>query len=65
MTLQEVMDCCPNWEKFCELKGVSEWAVNEGYGHSEIELNLAEAHDLGILQVSEWKIDRYREQLKI
>jgi hypothetical protein len=56
MTLQEIMDTCPDWDKFCALKGVSEWAVKEGGGDVQITLNVQEAHQLGIVKLPDWKI---------
>ena len=51
MTLQEVMDICPDWENFCEVKGFSVWAVNEGGGDVVVELTTLEAHKLGIVKL--------------
>lgn len=56
MTLQEVMDTCTDWLEFCKLKGFSEWAVNEGGGEVQVSLTTQEAHDLGIVRLSEWKL---------
>ncbi len=56
MTLQEIMDTCPDWLEFCKMKGISEYAVNEGGGHVKIGLTTQEAHDLGIVRLSEWKL---------
>lgn len=58
MSLQEVMDCTNNWLLFCELKGFSEYAVNEGGGDVEVDLSLQEAHKLGIIKLPEWKVQR-------
>ena len=55
LTLQEIMDTCPDWAKFCRLHGVSEWAVNEGGGHVQVSLSVHQAHHLGIVKVTEWK----------
>jgi len=57
MTLQEIMDTCPDWLRFCEVKGFSEWAVNEGGGDVQVELTTLEAHDLGIVKMPDWKVD--------
>ncbi len=56
MTLQEVMDTCPDWDKFCQLHGINIWAVNEGYGDRLVSLTLQQAHHLGIVKLKEWKI---------
>jgi len=53
LTLQEVMDICPSWDDFCELKGFSPYAVNEGGGHVEVSLTLEEACNLKM--VKSWK----------
>lgn len=59
MTLQEVKDTCGmNWEAFCILKGFSTWSVNEGGGHIEVNLTVQEAHDLGIVKLPDWKIEK-------
>ena len=50
MTLAEVLKTCTNWERFCDEKGWSVYAVNEGGGHVEVELTLAEASYYGILR---------------
>ena len=50
MTLHEVLNTCPDWLKFCEMKGFSEWSVNEGGGDVEVELTIEEARQLGILK---------------
>lgn len=56
MTLQEVMDICPNWEAFCEAKGFNVYAVKEGGGDVEVELTTQEAHRLGIVKLPDWKV---------
>lgn len=58
MTLQEVMDTCPRWINFCDMKGISEWAINEGGGHVTVSLTTQEAHDLGIVRLHEWKLTK-------
>jgi hypothetical protein len=50
MTLQEILDTCPDWLKFCEMKGFDEYAVNEGGGHIEVNLSVQEACKLGIIK---------------
>ena len=57
MTLQEVMDTCPDWVMFCELKGIDEYAVNEGVGDVQVTLTTQEAHNLGIVVLSDWNQD--------
>ena len=49
MTLQEILHTCKDWDKFCEVKGWSVYAVKEGGGHIEQELTLEEARQFGIL----------------
>ncbi len=49
MTLQEIMDTCNDWEKFCELKGFCIWSVNEGGGDVNVNLTIPEAKILGII----------------
>ena len=56
MNLQEVMDTCKDWDKFCNDKGFSVYAVNEGGGHVEVELTIQEAYNFGIVDVAEWKL---------
>lgn len=36
VTLSEALDCVWNWPQFCEDVGVSEYAVNEGFGHTTV-----------------------------
>lgn len=48
MTYEKILEEY-NWDKFCELKGVSEYAVNEGGGHCIAYLTKLEAKDIGIL----------------
>lgn len=61
MSLQEIMDTCPNWERFCELLGFSEWVVNEGGGHIQVNLTTDQAHHLGIVRLIDWKIKSFKE----
>jgi len=49
LTLQEVMDVCPDWMAFCKMKGVGEYAVNEGDGHTQVSLTTEEARELRIV----------------
>ena len=50
MTLAEVLLTCANWERFCDEKGWSVYAVKDGGGHVEVELTLAEASHYSILR---------------
>lgn len=50
MNLQEIMDTCNDWDKFCDKKGFSIWAVNEGGGHCEVKLTIQEAKQFGIIR---------------
>lgn len=61
LTLQEVLDTCPDWSKFCELHGISEWAVNEWGGDTEISLTAQQAHHLGIVKLTDWKVKPFDE----
>lgn len=61
MTLQEVMDTCKDWGKFCDIKGFSEWAVNEGGGDVTVNLTTQEAHKLGIVKLPDWKVKNDNE----
>lgn len=56
LTLQEILHTCNNWEEFCRLHGFSEWAVNEGGGDVEVELDAQQTHHLGIITLPEWKV---------
>jgi len=56
MNLQEIMDTCNDWDKFCEMKGFSVYAVNEGGGDVGVELTTQEAHKLGIVKLPDWKV---------
>lgn len=58
MTLQEVLDTCPDWDAFCELKGFSVYAVNEGGGDVTVSLTTQEAHKLGIVKLPDWKVEQ-------
>ncbi len=42
MTLQEVMNTCLDWEKFCDMKGFEYYTVNEGGGDIEVDLTTSE-----------------------
>lgn len=57
MSLQEIMDTCNSWDQFCEVKGFSVYAVNEGGGDVEVELSTQEAHKLGIVKLPDWKVN--------
>ncbi|KKM90899.1 hypothetical protein LCGC14_1233970 [marine sediment metagenome] len=50
LTLSEVLHRTHDWEKFCEEKGWSEWAVNEGGGDIEVSLTEEEAIKYGVLR---------------
>lgn len=60
LTLQEIMDCGA-WGKFCRLHGYSEWAINEGGGDTEVRLTIHQAHHLGIVRVTDWKVKSFEE----
>jgi len=60
ITLQEIMDCGA-WEKYCELHGCSEWAVNEGGGDVQVSMSIHQAHHLGIVKVADWKLKAFDE----
>ena len=49
MTLGEVLLTCTNWVKFCNEKGFSVWAVNEGGEDIQVALTIDEAREFGIL----------------
>ena len=49
-TLSEVLEKCSNWDDFCDKKGFSVWAVNEGGGHIEVSLTKEEAIEFGLIQ---------------
>ncbi len=55
LTLREIMYTCDSWEKFCQLHGFSEWAVNEGGGEVEVSLTTHQAHYLGIVKLLDAK----------
>lgn len=48
-TLGHVMDH-GDWIKFCDLKGINEWCLNEGLadGGETVELTEEEAREIGI-----------------
>lgn len=58
MTLQEIMDTTPDWIKACNMLGFSEWAVNEGGGHVQVEITTQQAHQLGIVKLPPHKVDK-------
>ena len=57
MNLQEISDTCKDWEQFCNMKGYSYYAVNEGGGHVEVQLTTQEAHKLGLVTLPDRKVD--------
>lgn len=61
MTLQEIMDTCPDWLDACKMFGFSEWAVNEGGGHVTVEITTQQAHQLRIVKLPEWKVDKPKD----
>jgi len=58
MNLSEIMDTCKDWDDFCDKKGFSVYAVNEGGGHVTVELTIQEAHKFGIVKLPDWKVDK-------
>ena len=50
ITLSEILNKCNNWNDFCENEGFSEWFVNEGGGHIEINLSEEKAIRYGLVQ---------------
>lgn len=53
MTLQEIMDTCPDWTQFCDIMGFDEYAVNGDGGDVEVNLSVQEANELGIVKLQE------------
>jgi len=51
VTFREIMDK-GMWDKFCEMKGLNVWCVNEGLADSDekVELTEDEARKLGFLK---------------
>ena len=49
MTLSEVLANCNDWERFCEKKGLSPWAVKEGGGDVEVNLLEDDLIEFGLL----------------
>ena len=49
-TANEIM-VCGDWLKFCEIKGINEYAMNEGLmsGNEEFELTEDEAREIGLI----------------
>lgn len=50
ITLEEVLDRCNDWDKFCDKEGYSVWAVNEGGGDIDIYLSEEKAKEYGIIK---------------
>ena len=50
LTLEEILDRCNDWEKFCENEGWSVWAVNEGGGDIDVALSEDKAIEYGIIK---------------
>lgn len=52
ITVDEAIDL-GIWESFCKMRGISEWALNEGLMNlnEEITLSKQEAVDLGIYPI--------------
>ncbi len=50
ITLGEVLNECYDWEKFCDEKGWSVYACNEGGDDIKISLTIDEAWTYGILR---------------
>jgi len=62
LTLKEVNDTCIDWELFCDLHGFNYWAINEGYGDTEVTLTIHQAHHLGIVKIRDgWKVIEWDE----
>lgn len=57
LTLQEVMDTCKDWDKFCDIHGFNVYSVNEGGGDVQVNLTTQEAHKLGIVTLPDWKVE--------
>ena len=49
LTLSEALCRVNNWISFCEEFGVSEYAVNSGFGHHEIEMTEEQAKQHGVI----------------
>lgn len=50
VTLSEALDRVWSWTDFCSELGISEWSVNEGYGHTTVELTEDQAKHYGLLK---------------
>lgn len=61
LTLEEILHTSSSWEKFCELHGYSEWAVNEGGGDVQVSLTENQAHHLGIVKLEDWLVKPIEE----
>ena len=49
LTLGEILERY-DWDKFCEIRGINPWCINEGLADSEdeIKLVLMEAREIGV-----------------
>lgn len=50
VTLSEALARVWNWTNFCEEFSISEWAINEGFGHTTVELTVEQAKRYGFIQ---------------
>lgn len=50
VTLEEVLDKCYDWQKFCDAYGYSVNAVTEGGGDIEVDMSLEDARLFGIIR---------------
>jgi hypothetical protein len=51
LTLNEALNRCDDWDKFCENKGYDVYAVKNGGGNIEVELSEDEAISQGIIKI--------------
>jgi hypothetical protein len=50
LTLTEAEKKCYDWNDFCSEFGIGYYALNEGYGHTEVEMTEQQALDHGIIR---------------
>ena len=50
VTLKEASDRCNDWNDFCSDFGIGYYALNEGYGHTEVSMTEQQALKHGIIK---------------
>ena len=59
-TLSEILHNCKDWDSFCDEFGYDIYACKMGGGYIEVKLTPTQAHNHGLITLSESQLTRYQ-----